>query len=134
MNFIKKTRGFRNNNPGNIKKGSKWIGLSFLQSDKHFCKFQSIEYGIRAIFKILETYRRKHGINTMASMIYRWAPPSENNTVSYINIVKKRTNINPDELLSIIEYPKIVEAIIFMENGFQPFSLEFISSCKYLED
>ena len=39
-------RGIRNNNPGNIRKGEKWKGLSPIQNDSSFCVFKSPEYGI----------------------------------------------------------------------------------------
>ena len=53
-------RGERNNNPGNIRHGSKWQGLSAQQTDPSFCQFVSPEYGIRAIYKLLQTYQKKY--------------------------------------------------------------------------
>lgn len=56
--MAKIARGERNNNPGNIRHGSKWQGLSAEQTDKDFCQFISPEYGIRAIYKLLQTYQK----------------------------------------------------------------------------
>ncbi len=57
------TRGMRNNNPLNIRRvaGSHWKGeiVSPIE-DKEFVQFASVEYGIRAAFCILDTYRRKY--------------------------------------------------------------------------
>lgn len=57
------TRGIRNNNPGNIdyNPANKWQGQ--LPMDKviepRFCRFESPEYGIRALMKLLSTYHKK---------------------------------------------------------------------------
>lgn len=56
--MAKIARGERNNNPGNIRHGSKWRGLSIEQADREFCQFVSPEYGIRAIYKLLQTYQK----------------------------------------------------------------------------
>ncbi len=62
MNLNNEARGFRNNNPGNIRHGEPWLGLAEDQTDPDFCQFVSVEYGIRAMFRILETYREKYGL------------------------------------------------------------------------
>ena len=78
-------RGLRNNNPGNIRLSrTVWIGEIRPSQDKEFCQFSSMSYGYRALMKLLQNYRRKHGCQTIADMIRRWAPPSENNTSGYI--------------------------------------------------
>ena len=78
------TRGLRNNNPGNIRRGSSWKGLSSVQSDKFFCQFSSMEYGIRAFFVLMHTYKYKHKLSTLSDVLHRFAPLSENNTDAYI--------------------------------------------------
>ena len=50
-------RGIRNKNPGNIKLGTDWDGLADEQSDPVFCVFKEAVWGIRALVKILLTYR-----------------------------------------------------------------------------
>lgn len=78
-------RGLRNNNPGNIRLGrTVWNGEVRPSQDKEFCQFSSMSYGYRALMKLIQNYRRKHGCQTIAEMIRRWAPPSENNTSAYI--------------------------------------------------
>lgn len=78
-------RGLRNNNPGNIRLGrTVWNGEVRPSQDKEFCQFSSMSYGYRALMKLFQNYRRKHGCQTIAEMIRRWAPPSENNTSAYI--------------------------------------------------
>jgi len=83
------TRGVRNHNPGNIRRSSDpWQGLAAEQTDPAFFQFISAAYGIRALVKTLITYQDKHGLQTVAEIISRWAPSSENNTGSYISAVR----------------------------------------------
>lgn len=83
--MAKQTRGIRNNNPGNIRKGCNWIGLAKEQKDKSFCQFITMNYGLRALVVTLRTYVLKHKKTTVSLIINRWAPESDgNNTTSYI--------------------------------------------------
>lgn len=132
MEILEEPRGFRNNNPGNIRHGDDWVGLSDEQSDTAFCSFKVVDYGIRAIFKLLHTYRTKYNLNTIEDIINRWAPMIENDTESYIDSVSYRTKIRGNEILSDDDIVNIVEAIIYHENGVNPFSLRFIEKCSKL--
>ena len=50
-------RGIRNNNPGNIRKdGSVWRG-EVAGPDKSFKTFETMAWGIRAIYHLLNNYR-----------------------------------------------------------------------------
>lgn len=80
-------RGLRNNNPLNIRStGVSWKGQCGVDQDG-FCIFINRPYGYRAAFRILCSYRVLHGITTIKEIVNRWAPPSENNTKSYIQFV-----------------------------------------------
>ncbi|WP_426576323.1 structural protein [Xenorhabdus stockiae] len=121
------TRGIRNNNPGNIdhNPANKWQGQ--LQHDpnleKRFCRFESPEYGIRALMKLLCNYH-KGGHNSISKMINRWAPSNENNTTAYINGVAKALNVDQFERIEINRTTLIAlaKSIIRHENGRQPYS------------
>ena len=91
-------RGIRNCNPLNIRRSKdKWQGLSALQEDREFFKFESIEWGWRAAFVILcRTYYGKYGLKTIRDLVSRWAPAKENNTEAYIRHVSDYTGIGPD--------------------------------------
>ncbi|MGN3437077.1 structural protein [Proteus penneri] len=118
-------RGERNNNPGNIRHGSKWQGLSAQQTDKDFCQFVSPEYGIRAIYKLLQTYQKKYELNTVESIIDRYAPPNENNTVSYIYRAAKDIGVSVNEPINVSSKPvaiALATAIVGVELGYQPYS------------
>jgi len=126
------TRGIDNNNPGNIDRTNvKWEGMGDQQDDPRFINFSSPEYGIRAISKVLQTYRDKHNLNTVEGIISRWAPPVENDTSSYIDHVSSLLNVEPDETIDV-KNPTIMRAliksIIKHENGVQPYTDEQIDS------
>lgn len=86
-------RPTRNNNPGNIRvmPNQRWLGsLPFgTRGETSFVVFSSVEYGIRAMLKILITYMTKRGCTTTRSIIERYAPVSDgNNTSRYYDMVK----------------------------------------------
>lgn len=117
-------RGIRNNNPLNIRRnGTNWQGLAPVQTDKSFFQFRSMAYGYRAAIKIIQTYYTKYGLKTIRRIIHRWAPPSENNTERYIQVVSQRSGISPDAEISLYDQTQmiaIVSAMSYMENGVEP--------------
>ena len=97
-------RGIRNNNPLNIRLSSdRWQGQVLPQrgsGEGAFCVFETMAYGWRAAFVILcRTYYKKYGLKTITDIIYRWAPPKENNTMAYIRRVSGYISIGPDRQL-----------------------------------
>lgn len=112
-------RGLRNNNPGNIDKGQSWQGLDEVQSDSRFASFISMDYGCRALIKLLQTYHNKYGLNCVEDIINRWAPPTENDTTAYVNSVAKALNVSPTESLTFNRNTLITlgKAIARHENG-----------------
>lgn len=117
-------RGIRNNNPGNIRDGSdKWQGLSGIDDDDQFAVFTDPTWGIRALARILINYQDKYNLRTVAEIINRWAPPSENNTRAYVERVCEAMEVAPHEALDMHEYKNLcplVEEIINHENGRGP--------------
>ena len=86
-------RGMRVNNPGNLKEfGEAWQGRVTPSSDPVFVEFRSYAYGLRAMIKLLQNYIRQ-GNNTIRSILYRYAPTSENDTNSYVEYVEQKTGI-----------------------------------------
>ncbi len=115
------TRGERWNNPGNIDKTAQiWQGQVQDAREPRFCVFDTPENGIRALAKVLLTYYRKHGLNTVAKIINRWAPPVENVTDAYVNHVAQMVGVGEDAVINV-EDPDILEplvrGIILHENG-----------------
>ena len=114
-------RGIRNNNPGNIRKdGSVWRG-EVAGPDKNFKTFETMAWGIRAIYHLLNNYRLVYGCDTIEKMIRRWAPPEDgNDTESYISTVANLSGVPRTSRLtttnrSVME--PIVRAMIKVETG-----------------
>lgn len=119
------SRGIRNNNPGNIRKGQKWQGLADNQTDNDFLVFSRPEYGIRALCRTLRTYQRKYGLRDVHSIINRFAPPIENDTQSYVHSVCLKLDVKPDTPIDLAEKGimlNLLKAIIRHENGEQPYT------------
>ncbi len=127
---MKTPRGIRNNNPGNIdyRKANNWQGRLPRDTDiePRFERFSAPEYGIRAIMKLLGTYRRTYGDDTVARLIGRWAPPSENDTRAYVASVARSAGVEPDEALPYPLPPHVLlalaKAIVKHENGMDPYT------------
>ena len=116
----RRTRGMRNNNPLNIRRvvGTHWKGevVSPIE-DKEFVQFCDIEHGVRAAFKILETYRKKYQAVCVRDIISRWAPPSENDTKGYINGVLSLMPVEEDTVLTEKHWPALVWAMAIIESN-----------------
>lgn len=128
-------RGIRNNNPGNIdrQKGVNWQGMAADQSaDPRFVVFSAPEWGIRAMARILRTYQGRGDV-TIAQIISKWAPPSENNTNAYIGAVSSEVGIPPNVPVGPAQMPALIAAIIRHENGQQPYPPEVIAKGIELE-
>lgn len=121
MDKSKLPRGLRNNNPGNIRLGScRWFGEIRPSQDEAFCQFRSMAYGYRALLRLLQNYRRKHGLKTIAEMIRRWAPPTENNTNAYIIDVCRQMQMPSSYVIDIEDKDSmcaLAAAISRHENG-----------------
>ena len=123
------TRGQRNNNPLNIRRSADhWQGARVEQTDRSFVQFESMAYGYRAAWKVLESYwnhfRQKRIIFNVENIIYRWAPPTENDTKSYIHSILRMTSLGGNENLPQpsrgVDIPileKLVAAMTTMECG-----------------
>jgi hypothetical protein len=117
------TRGYRNNNPGNIRRTPSVIYEGEIQgTDNSFKTFKSMAYGYRAMFSLL-THYANHGLTTINSIINTYAPGNENNTEAYIRTVSNKTGLDPLEEINFSDtntFKNLVAAISFVENGLQP--------------
>ena len=144
-------RGLRNCNPLNIRRskdqwkglvereqsqtclnsaereglGPKVNGLLPEQNDKSFFQFKAMEWGYRAAFRLLRTYRVKYQRYSVRTIIERWAPPNENATQAYIDRVCKEMGVPPHFILTIGSLEEddtywaceFVRAMALVENG-----------------
>lgn len=130
-------RGIRNNNPLNIRKGAKWVGLKSRQTDDEFCQFFHPVFGYRAATKILFNYQELHDRRSLAEIISRWAPPTENDTNAYIHSVARKladrgTAVVIDTPLRLREQRGLLlgllNAMTVHENGSCPYDDNLIKS------
>ena len=116
-----KTLGERNNNPLNIRKvpGVRWRGeiLPLKGDGGSFVRFETIEWGLRAAYCILRTYRNKYKAVCIEDIITRWAPPTENDTRRYICDCCKFTGFGGKERLTENDWPRLVKAMAQIESG-----------------
>ena len=120
---MNKTRGIRNNNPLNIRRSSThWQGARKEQTDKSFVQFETMAYGYRAAWKVLQTYYERFCTQgkpfTVRNIIERWAPPTENDTEAYIKSVLKLSSIGGKENLlppsNVLSYGRLSRLVIAM--------------------
>lgn len=117
-------RGIRNNNPGNIRLGNTvWEGQKTEQADTSFVEFSDPVMGLRALMRILLNYYTKYGLDTVQSIINRWAPPHENPTDHYIYNVAKHLAVKRSDPLPVGSRDILVNlaaAMVLQENGLPP--------------
>lgn len=121
-------RGIRNNNPGNIKKSaSAWVGK--VGNDGTFEIFDTAQNGIRAMARLLRTYRNSYGLNTIRGIVARWTS-GDSGTIqdNYVKHIVNRSGIQEHlQLIGISQYAAVVEAMIEFENARQqPYSKSMI--------
>ena len=122
------TRGLRNNNPLNIRHSAdRWEGARIEQTDRSFVQFKSMAYGYRAAWKTLESYwkhfKRLRQPFTVQNIVHRWAPPSENNTVTYIRFVCEKMGVPSVFVPNVESKPAMcmfAYAIAYFECGVEP--------------
>ena len=117
-----KPRGIRNNNPLNIVHSAKncWLGVVTPQDDPKFVQFATMYYGMRAAYIIMFRYMQRDRDITIAQLITKWAPPSENSTQNYIDFVCKRTKLKTVYLLRWLrkaDWVALGLAMAYAENG-----------------
>lgn len=113
-------RGIRNNNPGNIRKGSKkiWNGEVWPSTDPSFSQFQTMAWGVRALLIDL-TNKHKQGLRTVQAIIYKYAPPTENYSAVYAKFVADQMGIGVLQAFPLTEANllKFAKAVARFENG-----------------
>lgn len=114
-----RTRGERNNNPGNVRynQADQWRGLVG-HDDKGFCIFSDYPWGIRCVTVLMRRYYYDYQLDTVRELINRYAPPAENDTSSYVHNVALYLGVDPDDTLDVeANMQGLVTAIIQQENG-----------------
>ncbi len=115
------TRGYRNNNPLNMRHDNdRWQGEVVPSQDGAFKQFETMAWGYRAAFKLLHNYQKNNGCRILSDFINRWAPPSENNTSAYVSTVAKRAGLSDVSEIDTLKgdtMRAVVSAMSYVENG-----------------
>lgn len=132
---MKTVRGIRNNNCGNIKTNAfsnpsynYWLKELKKEdnTDGVFCQFESFPYGLRAMIKLLRTYKSNHGINTIDALISRYDTPTAQH---YKDFVSSQTSISTTAIIDLHDketLKKIIVAMVKLEcAGFTISSAQF---------
>lgn len=118
------SRGYRNNNPLNIRISSTdWQGMipTPQNGDGAFVQFTNMAYGFRAAMRNIRTYIKSYGLNTVQEIIQKWAPPTENNTSKYVTDVCRLSGLQPGTIISqtgAVQMMALVKAMAYIENGY----------------
>lgn len=99
----------KRNNPGNIRKSASfaWQGEQPGIKPGAYVIFDTLVNGYRAMIKLLRNYVLK-GQDTLPKILYKWAPPSDNNpTENYIDFVVGKTGIGRDDVIKSTDAEKI---------------------------
>jgi len=121
--------GIRSNNPGNLRPLAKgeWKGQAGIvetEAGGKYCRFETMEMGIRAAAVNMLTYYRKHKLNTVRKIINRWAPPEDkNHTDAYVGAVAKSLGVDADATINPAAHdvlPRLMAPIFRQENGARP--------------
>jgi len=123
------SRGYRNNNPGNIRfiadAKRAWHGQ--VSDDNGYGVYDSPANGTRALGRQLMAYASR-GLVTVSSIISTWAPSSENNTGAYVADVAAQLDVDADDSLDVrSRLPDLARAIARHENGYIDSSYDFTS-------
>mgnify|MGYP001605598306 CR=1 FL=1 len=117
-------RGIKNNNPANLRLPASSARPGYIGNDKDgFGIFELPQFGLDSLARQLVNYG-KGGLDTAAKIISRWAPPSENNTLAYVEFVAKRLQrgtTDPINMKCDFAIASLMDAIIRFENGIQPY-------------
>lgn len=106
------TRAERNNNPGNIRISAvSYKGEVSPSKDPAFKEFKTLAMGFRAMFVLIHTYNKRYRLDTISKVISRYAPPSENNTASYIDTVSRLSGIAKDRVFSTLDPTAIIPIV-----------------------
>ena len=109
--------GIRLNNPFNIRFSSANMWKGQTGQEKGFCKFDSLENGVRAGVKLLRNYLNSR-TNTISKILNKYAPTSENDTNSYIQYVCGRMSKGAEDVLVLSDLYSLCSAIAKFESGY----------------
>lgn len=112
-------RGIRNNNPGNLEFAGQAGATHEQGGGGRFAAFASMAEGVAALAGQLQRYGAR-GIDSVQSIISKYAPAGENNTGAYIASVAKRLGVGANQHLNLKDptvLRELMAGITTVENG-----------------
>lgn len=122
--FSSEPRGFRNNNPLNLRYSpySRWKGLA--GNDEGFCIFKTPALGFRAAYlHILNISKKSQSPLTIEGLIHNLCPSDR--SFDYISKVCSFTGLYPSHVLDLHYSPYMASLLMAMckyENGSCPYN------------
>ncbi|HIA7208542.1 TPA: transglycosylase [Escherichia coli] len=136
-----KNRNYRNNNLGNLvfaNQEGATLEAPNAKGEQRFARFNTPEEGIRALANQVSSYYNGTSaaagyqkLQTVSSIISKWAPPKENNTNQYIDNVSKYLGVSPNEKIDVSNpevMTQLVRAIATKEGGNPAVNNEYIKN------
>ncbi|HHU2509615.1 TPA: transglycosylase, partial [Escherichia coli] len=116
-----KNRNYRNNNLGNLvfaNQEGATLESPNAKGEQRFARFNTPEEGIRALANQVSSYYNGTSaaagyqkLQTVSSIISKWAPPNENNTNQYIDNVSKYLGVSPNEKIDVSK-PEVMTQLV----------------------
>lgn len=110
----------RYNNPGALE-FQPWMEKygAKVGPNGRYAAFETPDAGYGVMSKVLDTYQNKHGLNTVAGIVNRWAPANvdNNSTSTYTQKVASALGIDPHAPLSPEQRPALMRAMASYESG-----------------
>lgn len=116
-----KNRNYRNNNLGNLvfaNQEGATLEAPNAKGEQRFARFNTPEEGIRALANQVSSYYNGTSaaagyqkLQTVSSIISKWAPPKENNTNQYIDNVSKYLGVSPNEKIDVSN-PEVMTQLV----------------------
>lgn len=129
------SRGIRNKNPFNIRVSrNPWLGKlpAAVRTDKEFEQFDTMWHGVRAGVLLLRNYVKKQKLDTVKKIIYRFAPPNENDIQAYLSYLSFRY-LPPDTYIMVpsVAFAQLCCAIMEYESGYK---LDYIGIYRCMQE
>lgn len=101
-----------NNNPGNLRFAGQ---AGAVQGEGGFARFESPEAGLKALENQIKLDASRG--HTVASFVSKFAPPTENDTATYIKNIATATSSSPMTPIAQIDIKKLLAAMAKQESG-----------------
>ena len=124
--------GLRNRNPANVRPdgSSQWDGLAGVDQDNDMNIYENDHFGIRSSARSINTQFQRGQFNTVEGLMNTYAPADDNNnTQAYINHIRQRMNLEPNQQIDLNDPEVMTDLLTVMiqhENGQNPYTREQI--------